>query len=51
MIIDKQKKGNVTVYYIDKDYDDDHMRKTINKKLKPKSSDCFFSAHPCNVLN
>ena len=40
MIIDKQKKGNVTVYYIDKDYDDDHMRKTINKKLKP--SDIHF---------
>lgn len=35
MIIDKQKKGSITVYYVDKDYDDDHMRKKLNKKLKP----------------
>ena len=31
------------IYYI--------HQKTIFQKLKPKRSDCFFSAHPCNVLN
>jgi hypothetical protein len=36
MIIDKQKKGNITVYYVDKDYDDARMHKILNKKLKPE---------------
>jgi macrodomain Ter protein organizer (MatP/YcbG family) len=35
MIIDKQKKGNITIYYVDKDYDDDRLHKILNKKLKP----------------
>lgn len=34
MIIDKKKKGNITVYIVDKDYDDDKLDKVISKKLK-----------------
>jgi hypothetical protein len=35
MIIDKKKKGNVTIYYVDKDYEDAKLNKVLNKKLKP----------------
>lgn len=34
MIIDKKKKGNITIYHVDKDYDDDKLKKVLNKKLK-----------------
>jgi len=34
MIIKKEQKGNVTVYYVDKDYDDNKMLKVLNKKIK-----------------
>jgi hypothetical protein len=34
MIEKKEKKGGVTVYYVDKDYDDKEMQKKMNKKLK-----------------
>ena len=34
MIEKKEKKGNVTVYYVKKDYDDDKLSKVLNKKLK-----------------
>jgi len=34
MIIKKEKKGNVTIYYVDKDYDDSKLTKVLNKKLK-----------------
>jgi hypothetical protein len=34
MIIDKKKKGNITIYYVDKDYDDTKLKKVLNKKLK-----------------
>jgi hypothetical protein len=34
MIIDKKKKGNVTEYIVDKDYDDNKLEKILNKKLK-----------------
>jgi hypothetical protein len=34
MLIKKEKKGNVTIYYVDKDYDDDKMESKLNKKLK-----------------
>jgi len=34
MIINKEKKGNVMVYYVDKDYDDSKLSKVMNKKLK-----------------
>jgi hypothetical protein len=34
MIIKKEKKGNVTVYYLDKEYDDNKMEKKLNTKIK-----------------
>jgi len=34
MIIKKEKKGEVTIYYVDKDYDDSKLTKVLNKKLK-----------------
>jgi hypothetical protein len=34
MIEKKEKKGNVTIYYVDKDYDDSKLIKVMNKKLK-----------------
>lgn len=34
MIEKKEKRGDVTVYYVDKDYDDDKLKKVLNKKLK-----------------
>jgi hypothetical protein len=35
MIIKKEKKGNVTIYHVDKDYDDIKLQKVLNTKLKP----------------
>jgi hypothetical protein len=34
MIIKKEKKDNVTIYYVDKNYDDNKLNKVLNKKLK-----------------
>ena len=34
MIIKKEKKGGVTIYYVKKDYDDNKLSKIMNKKLK-----------------
>jgi hypothetical protein len=34
MIEKKEKKGNVTIYYVDKDYDHDKLTKILDKKLK-----------------
>lgn len=34
MIEKKEKKGNITIYYVDKDYDDLKLEKVMNKKLK-----------------
>ena len=34
MIDKKEKKGNVTIYYVKKDFDDAKMLKKMNKKLK-----------------
>jgi hypothetical protein len=34
MIEKKEKKGNVTIYYVKKDYDDDKLLKIMNTKLK-----------------
>ena len=34
MIIKKEKKGAVTIYYVEKDYDDSKVEKLLNKKLK-----------------
>lgn len=34
MIIEKKKKGNITVYIVDKDYDDNKLDKVISKKIK-----------------
>ena len=34
MIEKKEKKGNIMIYYVKKDYDDDKLQKIMNKKLK-----------------
>ena len=34
MIDKKEKKGNITIYYVKKDYADDKLSKVLNKKLK-----------------
>ena len=34
MIEKKEKKGSVTIYYVDKDYDDAKVEKVLDKKLK-----------------
>lgn len=34
MIEKKEKNGNITIYYVDKDYDDDKLEKVMNNKLK-----------------
>jgi len=34
MIIKKEKKGNITIYYVDKDYDDNKLKNILNNKLK-----------------
>lgn len=34
MIIKKEKKGELTIYYVDKDYDNNKLQKVLNKKLK-----------------
>jgi hypothetical protein len=35
MIDKKEKKGNITIYYVKKDYDNSKLDKVLNKKLKP----------------
>jgi len=39
MIIKKEKKGDITIYYVDKDYDDDKLSKIMNTKLKRNQID------------
>jgi hypothetical protein len=34
MIEKREKKGGITIYYVDKDYDDSKLSKVMNKKLK-----------------
>jgi len=34
MIEKKEKKGDITIYYVKKDYDDNKLSKVLNKKLK-----------------
>ena len=34
MIVKKEKKGNITIYYVEKDYDNNKLQKVLNKKLK-----------------
>ena len=36
MIIKKEKKGNVTIFTVDKEYEDDKMEKKMNTFLKPE---------------
>jgi hypothetical protein len=35
MIIKKEKKGDITIYHVKKDYDDDKMEKKLNTFIKP----------------
>ena len=34
MIVKREKKGEITIYYVDKDYDNNKLQKVLNKKLK-----------------
>ena len=34
MIIEKKKKGNINVYIVEKDYDDNKLKSVLDKKLK-----------------
>ena len=34
MIIDEKKNGNIKIYTVDKDYDDNKLEHILNKKLK-----------------
>jgi hypothetical protein len=34
MIVKQEKKGSVTIYYVDKDYDDNKLTKVMNKRLR-----------------
>jgi hypothetical protein len=42
MIEKKEKKGNVTIYHVKKDYDDDKLPKILNKKLKRSDINDFI---------
>jgi len=33
MIVKKEKKGNVTIFYVEKDYDDNKLLSVLNTKL------------------
>jgi hypothetical protein len=37
MIIKKEKKGNIMIYIVDKDFDDNKLSKILNKKLNNKN--------------
>jgi len=43
MIIKKEKKGDVTVYHVKKNYDDDKMRHNISKFIKPSDIDVILT--------
>ncbi len=42
MIEKKEKKGGVTIYYVDKDYDNSKLEKVMNKKLKRSDINDFI---------
>lgn len=48
MIIKKEKKGNIMIYYVEKDIDDNKLIKLLNKKLSNKDIN-FIIDHDANV--
>jgi len=48
MIEKKEKKNNVTIYYVKKDYDDIKLNQILNKKLKRKDIDTIID-HDADV--
>ena len=50
MIIKKEKKGNVMIYYVDKDLDDAKMEKKLNTKLKRDQIKTIID-HDADVYN
>jgi hypothetical protein len=50
MIEKKEKKGNVTIYYVKKDYEDDKLSKIMNKKLKSSDINTIID-HDADVYN
>ena len=49
MIFKKEKKGNVMVYYVKKDYDDAKAEKVLDKKLKRDDIKTIID-HDCDVF-
>lgn len=50
MIEKKEKKGNITIYHVKKDYDDDKLSKIMNKKLK-RSDIKTIIEHDADIYN
>lgn len=50
MIEKKEKKGNVTIYYVKKDYQDDKLSKIMNKKLKSSDIKTIID-HDADIYN
>jgi hypothetical protein len=50
MIIKKEKKGSVTIYHLEKDYDDNQLLKYMNKKIKREHIKTIID-HDADVYN
>lgn len=50
MIEKKEKKGNVTIYYVKKDYEDNKLSKIMNKKLKSSDINTIID-HDADIYN
>ena len=48
MIINKEKKGNIMVYHVDKNIDDNKMESVLNTYVKPSQID-FVIDHDADV--
>ncbi len=42
MLIKKEKKGNINVYYVDKNMTDEKMERLANKQVKPDQIDLII---------
>ncbi len=50
MIIKKEKKGDIIIYYVDKDYNDNKLTNVLNKKLKRNQIKTIID-HDADVYN
>ena len=49
MIIKKEKKGNIMIYIVEKDFDDSKLSKILNKKLNNKNNQYFIIEDDADV--